>query len=140
MSDNLHLMIRMKIRAKTIVDDNGCWLWTGTDKGKGYCQMRIAGRFLSVHRASYEAWIGPIPEGMQIDHLCRVRRCCNPAHLEPVTSQENVRRSRAAVPRRTACKNGHQWDDENTRINKYGHRECRTCDRLKHRLAWEAPE
>lgn len=72
-----------------------CWIWTGSRSGGGY------GRFVvdttrrestGAHRFSYELLVGPIPEGLQIDHLCRVRACCNPAHLEPVTTAENVRR------------------------------------------------
>lgn len=68
----------------------GCWLWTGSQDGKGYGKTG-RGR---IHRIVYEELVGPIPDGLQLDHLCRVRNCVNPAHLEPVTGRENVRRGR----------------------------------------------
>lgn len=140
MDDVVRSKVIDRLKAMTTIDENGCWLWSGTDRGHGYCQMKIDGRAYSVHRAAYEALVGPIPEGMQIDHLCRVRRCGNPAHLEAVTSQENIRRSRAATPPKTHCKNGHMFNEQNTRTSPRGHRECRACDREKHRtqyLTWE---
>lgn len=83
-----------------VVDDCGCWRWTGQKNRFGYGQLTVnrdgKSRCLGAHRFSYEAHVGPIPEGLEIDHLCRVRDCVNPEHLEPVTRAENVRRSWAA--------------------------------------------
>src|SRR5690348_9305170 len=77
-------------------DGDGCWLWRGA-KSKGYGQARIDGRVYYVHRLLFEAERGPVPEGLELDHLCRVRWCVRPSHLEPVTPAENTRRMRAAV-------------------------------------------
>jgi hypothetical protein len=74
-----------------------CWLWTGGVRTTGYGQIRYLGRNHAAHRVSYEINVGPIPEGLHIDHLCRVRLCVNPIHLEPVTQDENNRRMRAAL-------------------------------------------
>src|SRR5690349_20028702 len=79
-------------------DPRGCIEWTGTRNTKGYGRIArggVNGRFLMAHRVAYELARGPIPEGLQLDHLCRNRLCCNPDHLEPVTRQENVARGRA---------------------------------------------
>ena len=78
----------------------GCWLWTGKLLPNGYGNVSTgpkgATSSTTAHRAVYEAFVGPISEGLQLDHLCRNRRCVNPAHMEPVTAAENVRRARAA--------------------------------------------
>src|SRR5215831_2935549 len=71
---------------------DGCWLWLGWCRGDGYGQARFRGRMFYVHRLAWLLLRGSIPEGLHIDHLCRVKRCCNPAHLEPVTPAENSRR------------------------------------------------
>lgn len=77
---------------------DGCWVWTGAvNGGSGYGHFGNAGVTLSAHRFSYEHHVGPIPDGLQIDHLCRNRLCVNPAHLEPVTAAENLARARLAV-------------------------------------------
>jgi len=97
----------------------GCWLWTGrTHKGYG-THPRIG----LAHRFTYEQLVGPIPVGMEIDHLCRNTMCCNPAHLEPVTRAENMRRQSTA---QTHCKHGHEFTPENT-YKRNGHRSCRAC-------------
>lgn len=72
--------------------NSGCWLWGGADHGSGYGHVRFNMRALFVHRVSYERHVGPIPDGMHIDHKCRNRGCLNPDHLEPVTPRENTRR------------------------------------------------
>lgn len=75
---------------------DGCWLWTDATSWNGYGRFYTGSRVMSAHRLSYELAVGPIPDGLQIDHLCRVRACVNPAHLEPVTLAENIRRGAAA--------------------------------------------
>jgi hypothetical protein len=113
---------------------SGCWIWTGWHMGKGYGSTRHNGRGIPTHRLAYEALVGPIPHGLQLDHLCRVRCCCNPAHMEPVTQQENIRRGDAgkargtALRERTHCKNGHPFSEDNT-LRHGGVRHCRTCRR-----------
>lgn len=118
--------------------NSGCWLWMGAINESGYGQWR--GQM--AHRFSYEAIIAPIPDGLTIDHLCRVRCCVNPAHLEPVTMRENVMRGfgpTADNARKTHCKNGHEFTPENTRLRvRKGHtrRECKICQRAID-LAWQ---
>lgn len=75
-----------------VVDDAGCWIWQRSMDRKGYGQIRVEGRLIYSHRYMYERHVGPIHEGLELDHLCRVPACCNPQHLEPVTHAENVRR------------------------------------------------
>ena len=105
---------------------NGCWLWLGGTDTSGYGQLWLNGRQKLAHRYFYEMAYGLIPEGMQIDHLCRVRRCVNPDHLEVVTHIENIRRGTGSGSR-TYCPKGHPYDPSNTVFNSKGHRECRIC-------------
>jgi hypothetical protein len=81
-----------RLMAKIATQADDCWLWTGCVGDGGYGQVTIAQRRHKAHRAVYELLVGPIPEGLDLDHLCRVRRCVNPDHLEPVTRSENLRR------------------------------------------------
>jgi hypothetical protein len=105
-----------------------CWLWTARIAPDGYAFVSAWGRTMPAHRAAYLALVGPILEGLQIDHLCRVRHCVNPAHLEPVTPRENLLRSESANARKTHCPQGHPYDEANTAWKKNG-RHCRTCAR-----------
>lgn len=102
-----------------------CWLWMGLKNQYGYAMYSG----VSAHRLTYEALVGPIPHGLQLDHLCRVRHCVNPAHLEPVTHAENVRRGLAgqANASKTHCPHGHPYDEQNTRRHN-GKRFCRRCN------------
>lgn len=86
--------LRDRIMEKIKVDDNECWLWQGAITGQGYAYVNRGRRLGAVraHRALYEIEVGPVPEGLDLDHLCRVRHCVNPQHLEPVTRQKNVDR------------------------------------------------
>jgi len=114
-----------------------CWIWTRHCNRDGYGQVNrgaTAGRAL-VHRVVYEHEVGEIPTGYELDHLCRVHACCNPAHLEAVTHLENVRRGDAnkvaqrLAEKRTGCNNGHPYEGSNYRITKEGRRRCRICNR-----------
>jgi len=119
--------------------NSGCWIWTACLDLKGYGQVRVGGapgrrgRMQRAHRAAYQSLAGPIPEGLQLDHLCRVRCCVNPAHLEPVTSAENARRgltgqTTAARQRAlTHCRAGHPYEGHNLIRRKGGGRDCRAC-------------
>ena len=114
------------------VDKNGptgCWLWTASITRSGYGHFRIGSKLHPAHRVAYELSIGQIPEGLQLDHLCRVRRCVNPKHLEPVTNQENCLRGDNAQRRKTHCPKGHPYDVKNTIHKKDNRRICRTCTR-----------
>lgn len=119
------------------VDASGdCWLWTA-HVADGYGYIRDGTKTCRVHRVVWELLVGPIPDGMQLDHLCRVRRCVNPDHLEPVTGRENRLRSpihwSGVLARKTHCKRGHEFTAENTYVEKRGTRNCRTCQRDKMR-------
>lgn len=124
--------------------DDECWLTTGTISAKGYGRIWLSGRHYTLHRVVYELLVGPIPKGMQIDHLCRVRACSNPAHLEPVTPAENTRRGEsfsAQNARKGQCLRGHEFNEENTylRVDKPG-RGCRPCARINWSAGREARE
>jgi HNH endonuclease len=112
----------------------GCWLWV-RPMPDGYGRLRYGGKgskFGVAHRFSYEALVGSIPLGLQLDHLCRVRNCVNPDHLEPVTSRENTFRGDTPAARnaaKTHCPAGHEYDNANTYICKRGIRMCRACSR-----------
>ena len=126
-------------------DFGPCWLWTAkTTRGYGKIGhgSRIDGTegHLSAHRVSYEIHRGPIPDGLEIDHLCRVRKCVNPDHLEPVTHIENIRRGETgqatAVRQRakTHCPKGHPYSGSNLVVETNGSRGCRTCRNERTRL------
>jgi HNH endonuclease len=104
-----------RFRAKVRVDEaTGCWLWTAATDGHGYGQINVAGVPVKAQRIAWVLYVGPIPDGLHIDHLCRVRLCVNPAHLEPVTAAENTRRQLAAIghpnSRKTHCPRGHPYN------------------------------
>jgi hypothetical protein len=114
----------------------GCWDWTGAFSSNGYGHYFVGrehGQSKSVraHRFAYELSVGDIPEDLVIDHLCRNRGCVNPAHLEPVTTRENIVRGEgfaAEQARRTHCvRGGHPLSGPNLYVNPRGERECRTC-------------
>jgi hypothetical protein len=117
-----------------VVKTDTCWLWTGHIDGGGYGRFRPrASRSPFAHRWAYEEVVGPVPEGLELDHVCRVRHCVNPDHLEPVTHRENILRSdnfMAHRARQTHCKWGHEFTPENTIARPGGLRGCRECKRL----------
>lgn len=128
-----------RFASKVQQDDNGCLVWTGFLDRDGYGQLAVDGRNTRVHRWSYEYHVGPIPEGLVIDHLCRNRACANPYHLEVVTVQENTLRGNgptAANAIKTACKRGHPLTPENVYLIPGG-RSCRTC-RVELTRQWRA--
>lgn len=114
--------------------NTGCWLWTGTSSGT-YPQKYASGRTRLAHRLSYQLLRGPIPAGMQLDHLCRTPFCVNPDHLEVVTARVNTLRGNtpaAANAAKTHCPAGHEYSPENTYIDG-GSRCCKACHRRHQR-------
>lgn len=111
---------------------DGCWRWTGALNGEGYSNFSVPGIGRSAHRFAYVAFVGPVPAGLTLDHLCRNRACVRPEHLEPVSNRENVLRgigisAKNAV--KVACLQGHPYSAENTYVTPDGRRGCRTCRR-----------
>lgn len=110
--------------------NSGCWLWDASTSADGYGRVMLNGRVQNAHRVSYEIHVGPVPEGLVVDHLCRNRCCVNPDHLEPVTERENFRRGYAGKHVRvpvTHCWRGHLYTEQNTYRDKKGVRSCRAC-------------
>lgn len=125
--------IAERLEDKIVRRVDGCWEWVAGKTGGGYGFIHIDGRPKLAHRVMYELHVGPIPQALQIDHLCRNRACVNPDHLDPVSSAENTRRGLAARGPITHCKRGHEFTPENTgRHSKTGARVCRKC----HNLRW----
>lgn len=123
--DQLARFVR-KVRVQE--GDDACWLWVGAVQSRGYGSVGIDGRTHLAHRVSYQTFVAPIPDDLQIDHTCRVHQCVRPSHLEPVTHRENALRGEGAG--RTECKWGHPLEGENLYVKpSTGRRECVTCRR-----------
>jgi hypothetical protein len=127
------------------VEDAGCWNWLGDRDGKGYGRFSLQygekghrkNREVRAHRYQYEMLVGPIPDGLEIDHGCKNTLCVNPSHLEPVTHRVNVLRGDsppAAGARKTHCPKGHPYSGENLHRERGGARKCRACGRLGARV------
>lgn len=124
--------VPLEIRFWQKVDKSDeCWLWIGARHPLGYGHIKIDGQVASAHRVAYELARGAIPDGLVVDHLCRVPSCVNPEHLEAVTMTENTLRGfspAAQAARRGHCERGHEYTPTNTYVWK-GTRICRECRR-----------
>lgn len=125
-----------RLAAKSERQPDGCLLWTGSLKPNGYGKLVFEGRNLYTHRAAYEVAYGPIPPDLTVDHLCKVRHCMEPTHMELVTLAENVRRGSV----KTHCKRGHSLDDPDNVTwamggagGRYLLRTCKTCAAMRRR-------
>lgn len=118
---------------KKVNKTDTCWLWIASFKSGGYGSYWDGTRHMRAHRFLWEKMVGPIPEGLQLDHLCRVRNCVNPDHMEPVTCRENLLRGHgiAAInARKTHCKQGHPFSGDNLGFRDNGRkRKCLTCQK-----------
>jgi hypothetical protein len=134
-----------RLLRRVLVDEaTGCWLWQGAKVGAGYGTIKVDGRTILTHRLAYELFVGPIPTALELDHLCRVPACVNPAHLEAVTHAENMRRGLAGFEdpgkfqrAKTHCSAGHPYDEANTRFSRMRNgnrqRRCGACERERDR-------
>ena len=114
----------------------GCWIWTAAHTADGYANLKVDGKAIRAHRFAYQALVGSIPDGLDIDHLCRVRDCVNPCHMQPVTRRVNTLRGvgwTAQQAAKTHCIRGHEFNDQNTYLVRGRNRSCRKCNALSQR-------
>lgn len=131
MVDRTSPAIERLLAWREIDEHSGCWVWDRSICGSGYGRIRSDGTQWLAHRLSYELFRGPIPAELVIDHLCRNRKCINPAHLEVVTNRENGLRS-PLIRGKTHCAQGHEFNAENTYWYR-GQRRCKSCRRDRSR-------
>jgi hypothetical protein len=134
-----------RVLRRVVMGPDGCWIFTGSKDKLGYGRATTGSRAdgtkrpVLTHRVTYEHFTGLIPDGLELDHLCRTPACCNPAHLEPVTHRENLLRGNgvgAINAAKTQCPHGHAYSPENTAIWADGQRRCLTCRRARQRAAY----
>jgi hypothetical protein len=125
-----------KFLKKVKIAENGCWEWQGALTATGYGKSYLSQNERQAHRIGWFLHGNNIDKGLQLDHLCRNRKCVNPKHLEPVTQRVNFERGMAPAAinlRKTHCKRGHEFDVFNTRYLNKGQRQCKECVRISQR-------
>ena len=113
-----------------------CWLWQASLLPNGYPRFSLNGSTVYAHRFAYERANGPIAKGLEIHHLCGIRHCVNPAHMEVATHKQNIHRGNGVAGhniRKTHCKHGHEFNDANTCLRANGSRQCIECRRIRDR-------
>ena len=123
-------IVGQKILTRFYEDENRCWVWVGAVDGRGYGNVKIGQKWFRTHRLSYLIFVEDLIKGLVIDHICRNKLCMNPNHLEQVTQQTNLHRGNTNINKRI-CKNGHPFDDKNTRYTSSGSRQCRRCHNIR---------
>lgn len=145
----VRFMALIKVSTEHFYRDTPCWDWQGSKSGDGYGQFTLEARRdrkrvrIAPYRFIWEHFNGPMPAGLEPDHLCNRRGCCSPEHIEPVTHSENQKRSYQRGRKRSGidyvhphhnpsrCKYGHEYTPVNTTINVKGARQCRACNRRR---------
>ncbi|MEU9310909.1 HNH endonuclease signature motif containing protein [Streptomyces sp. NPDC048256] len=141
MNDTDESLARVRIAERVLmkIDKTAhCWNWTGSTTDEGYGYFNIGDEKFRAHRWVFSLIVGPIPEGLVLDHLCRNRTCVRPSHLEPVTNRENILRGvgpSAVNAAKVRCLNGHEYTLSNTYVRAPGSRTCRACARDRARVA-----
>ncbi len=123
-----------RFASKIRFDSSGCWIWTAAIDQGGYGRIMWRGKARKAHRILYSLLIGPIPQGLTLDHLCRNRVCVNPDHLQPTTLRVNILRGNGACAqnsRKDRCCKGHLFDLYSTYYDPWGYRECRICRKAR---------
>jgi hypothetical protein len=140
-------LIAGAVFAWAIAEDRGyetpCWIWQRAKLPRGYGVAKVGGQIRRAHCVAYEVSVGPIPDGLELDHLCRVTACINPTHLEAVSHEVNCLRGKAPSAfnaKKTHCKHGHEFTVENTIIERRPdgreRRRCRACARRHRNNNW----
>lgn len=135
--NTVYTILERLIICEPSVLPTGCWIYPGCDHGNGYRRASLDGWMQYVHRVVYVFFCGAIPDGLELDHLCRNRACANFEHVEPVTRKVNILRGEMdpGAPRRnkTHCPYGHPYSGDNLRLDVRGYRACWTCIRQRRR-------
>jgi len=131
-----NMQTKISIELAPLAGFDFCWAWTGCLNSRGYGCVAVNGKSQLAHRRAYELLVGPIAAGLQIDHLCRNKCCCNPDHLEPVDPKTNMARTDRSE--KTLCINGHRLVGDNLIVKQAGAsriRNCRECTNARKRIA-----
>lgn len=134
----LRFITKIEVSETQFYNGSPCWIWKGlTNSVTGYGEFKIDAHRKSVlprsspHRYAYQYFVGAIPDGEEIDHLCHTRNCANPLHLRTLTHGDNQANRRNCYVNSGQCKNGHKMEGDNVRVDKNGRKKCKACNREK---------